>query len=269
MRGTSLRLLALLCAFSLGACGGEAPRERRTPETFRSSFNFQHDTFAFANETVFTYDIPASKPAPKSPAAEADTDYTLHCFVMARSARQFFQHARFDAAQGRLSDAEYAELVRRVVATDPREEDPKDLPITIPGYPDLHAFSAAHEKVVKDELGGAWQSFLQRGNWRIMLPFRSDEQQSTAEELIESLERNRPPVVHVVTHSLTINHAVLLFAAVLHRKTISFSMYDPNDPRAPLELTFDRRTATFRFPTTAYFEGGPVKVYEVYHSWAF
>ena len=32
---------------------------------------------------------------------------------------------------------------------------------------------------------------------------------------------------------------------------------------------FDRRTATFRFPTTAYFEGGPVDVYEVYHGWAF
>jgi hypothetical protein len=269
MRGSSLRLLALLCAFSLGACLGDASRARRTPETLESTFDFQHDTFAFANETVFTYNIPSAKAAPKPSAGEADPDYTLHCFVLARSARQFFQHARFDPAKGRLSDAEYAELVRRVVATDPREEDSKDPPITIPGYPNLRAFSAAREKVVKDELGGAWQSFLQRGNWRIMLPFRSDEQQSTAEELIESLERNRPPVVHVVTHSLTMNHAVLLFAAVLHRKTISFSMYDPNDPRAPLELTFDRRTATFRFPTTAYFDGGPVKVYEVYHGWAF
>jgi hypothetical protein len=261
--------LALVGALVLGACHGETPRDPRTPETLRSGFSFQHDTFAFANETVFEYQIPSSKPAPKRSASEANAEYTLRCFVMARSARQFFQHARFDPTQRTLSDAEYAELVRRVVATDPREDHSKGPPITIPGYPNLRAFSAAREKVVKEELGGAWQSFLQRGNWRIMLPFRADEQQSTAEELVESLEQNRPPVVHVVTHTLTINHAVLLFAAAVHPETIAFSMYDPNDPRTPLALTFDRRTATFQFPTTAYFPGGPVKVYEVYHGWAF
>jgi len=67
-----------------------------------------------------------------------------------------------------------------------------------------------------------------------MFPFPAQQQQTTAAELVESLQQNRPPVVHAVTHSLSINHAVLLFGAVLHRDTISFAMYDPNDPRAPL-----------------------------------
>ena len=262
-------LLALLGALGLGACQGETPRDWKTPETLQSSFVFQRDTFAFANETVFEYNIPSSKGGPRRRAHEANSDYTLHCFVMARSARQFFRHARFDPTQHRVSDAEYAELVRRVVATDPREEGATEPSITIPGYPNLRAFSTAHEHLVKELLGGAWQSFLQRGNWRMLLPFPSKQQQATAQELIESLQQNRPPVVHVVTHTLTINHAVLLFGAVLRRDTISFAMYDPNDPRAPLQLAFDRRTATFRFPTTAYFEGGPVDVYEVYHGWVF
>jgi hypothetical protein len=262
-------LLALVGALGLGACHGEALRDWKTPETLQSSFSFPRDTFTFANETVFEYNIPNSKGGPRRSAHEANSDYTLHCFVMARSARQFFQHARFDPARHKVSDAEYAELVRRVVATDPREEHPDEPPITIPGYPNLRAFSAAQERLVKEELGGAWQSFLQRGNWRILLPFPAQQQQATAEELIESLQQNRPPVVHVVTRALTINHAVLLFGAVLRRDTISFAMYDPNDPRAPLQLAFDRRTATFHFPTTAYFQGGPVDVYEVYHGWAF
>jgi len=74
---------------------------------------------------------------------------------MTRSARQFFQHARFDPTQHMVSDAAYAELVRRVVATDPREDRPNDPAIVIPGYPNLRAFSAAREQVVKEQLGGA------------------------------------------------------------------------------------------------------------------
>jgi len=263
-----LRLLGLLGPLGLGACQGEALREVQAPETIRSTFDFSRDTFAFANETVFEYNIASPKGAPRR-RHEANSDYTLHCFVMARSARQFFQHARFDPTRQTVDDATYAELVRRIVATDPREERPNEPAIVIPGYPNLRVFSTARGRVVKEQLGGAWQSFLQRGNWRILLPFPAEQQQATAAELVESLQQNRPPVVHVVTHSLTINHAVLLFGAVRHRETISFAVYDPNDPRAPLRLEFNRRTGTFYFPTTAYFQGGPVDVYEVYKGWAF
>lgn len=143
-------LLALLGVLSLGACHGETLQDWKTPETIHSAFDFKRDTFAFANETVFEYKIPPSKSPPRR-RHEANSDYTLRCFVMTRSARQFFQHARFDPTQHMVSDAAYAELVRRVVATDPRE----DRPNVIPGYPNLRAFSAAREQVVKEQLGGA------------------------------------------------------------------------------------------------------------------
>jgi hypothetical protein len=261
------RLLGLLGALALGACQGKALQTWKTPGHIHSAFDFRSDTFAFPNETVFEYNIPSK--SPPRPRIQANPDYTLRCFVMTRSARQFFQDARFDPTQHVASDATYAELVRRVVAMDPRDDRANKSPIVIPGYPNLRAFSAARERLVKEQLGGAWQSFLQRGNWRILLPFFDEQQQATATGLVEALRQNRLPVVHVVTHSLSINHAVLLFGAALQRDRISFSMYDPNDPRSPLQLEFDRETSTFRFPTTAYFGGGPVKVYEVYTGWAF
>jgi hypothetical protein len=267
-RSSLLGLLSAFGALFLGACYGKTLREWKAPEIIHADFKFRRDTFAFANETVFEYDIPSSRSAPRR-RHEANSDYTLHCFVMARSVRQFFQHARFDPTQPVASNETYAELIRRVVATDPRDDRPKEPRIVIPGYPNLRAFSAVREQLVKAELGGAWQSFLQRGNWRMLLPFPAEQQQATAAELLESLQQDRPPVVHVVTHSLSINHAVLLFGAVIHRDTISFAMYDPNEPRTPLELEFDRESASFRFPTTAYFQGGAVDVYEVYRSWAF
>ena len=171
---SSLRFLGLLGVLGFGACHGEALRELQAPESIRSTFDFPRDTFAFANETVFEYNIPSSKGAPRR-RHEVTSDYTLHCFVMARSARQFFQHARFDPTQRMVDDATYAELVRRIVATDPREERPNEPTIVIPGYPNLRVFSAARGPVVKEQLGGAWQSFLQRGNWRIMLPFPTEQ----------------------------------------------------------------------------------------------
>jgi len=260
------RLLGLLSALALGACQGKTLQTWKAPEHVHSGFDFRSDTFAFPNETVFEYNIPKGPPRPKR---EASSDYTLRRFVMTRSARQFFQDARFDPTQPVASDATYAGLVRRIVATDPREDRSNQSPIVIPGYPNLRVFSTAREPLIKQQLGGAWQSFLQRGNWRILLPFSDEQQQATATELVESLRQNRPPVVHVVTHSLSINHAVLLFGAAVQRNRISFAMYDPNDPRVPLQLEFDRESSTFRFPTTAHFVGGLVKVYEVYNGWAF
>jgi hypothetical protein len=64
---------------------------------------------------------------------------------------------------------------------------------TIPRFP---AFRAAREQLVKEQLGGAWQSFLQRGNWRMLFPFPAQQQQqTTAAELVESPQQNRPSVV--------------------------------------------------------------------------
>ncbi|PYI79727.1 MAG: hypothetical protein DME26_22915 [Verrucomicrobia bacterium] len=139
--------------------------------------------------------------------------------------------------------------------------------MVIPGFTDLNAFSLAQEQLLKDECGGAWQSYFQRGNWRMIVPFSRTHQARMAEQLVNSLKRNRPSVVHLARFpSLSINHAVVLFAATETGCEIHFAIYDPNDPEKPATLTYDRTARTFYFPANFYFAGGRVDVYEIYHA---
>jgi hypothetical protein len=57
---------------------------------------------------------------------------------------------------------------------------------------------------------------------------------------------------------------VLVFHAEPTPSEIRFHAYDPNDVERPVVLVFDRASASFRFPGTAYFAGGPVNVYEIF-----
>ena len=75
-------------------------------------FNFQQDTFAYANELVFNY---------KDGVHTADTDsqqhehsYTRRCFIMAAGVVQFWKHARFEPQAPPVSDVELARRVRDV-----------------------------------------------------------------------------------------------------------------------------------------------------------
>jgi hypothetical protein len=91
-----------------------------------------------------------------------------------------------------------------------------------------------------------------------------------AAECVADLKENRPPLVHVVRFpQLTINHAVLLYAAKETDKEILFTTYDPNKPEHPAMLTFDRATRTFSFPFNDYWPGGRLDVYEIYRSWKY
>ncbi len=91
-----------------------------------------------------------------------------------------------------------------------------------------------------------------------------------AAQFLADLKDNRPPVVHVVRFpQLTINHAVVLFAATETTNEIRFATYDPNNPAHPAVLTYDRASRTFNFPANDYFPGGRVDVYEVYRDWRY
>ena len=262
--GIALRVLSFLLLVGL-FCGCAGRRE------FVGSrgFDFQHDTFAFANDLVWEYHFD-DKGKWVHQRREPEPDYTHHCFVVARSARQFFQHARFDAGQPVADDATYKALIRTVVSIDPGRVLPDDRKIVIPGYADLRSFSLAKEPLLKSECGGAWQSYFQRGHWRMVFPFSRANQLATAERLLSDLRRNEPPVVHVVRFpQLTINHAVLLFDARETEKEIRFATYDPNKPDSPKTLVFDRETRTFNFAGNDYWPGGRVDVYEIYRNWRF
>jgi len=229
-------------------------------------FTFGRDTFAFANELVWEYGWDSQgrwRGQPRSPKPE----YSHHCFVVVRAAKQFFWHAEFHPAARPTDDLTYRRLVREVLSSDPRKPRPPKDRIQIPGYRDLHAFSAEHGRLLKTESGGAWLSYFQRGHWRMIFPFSRRSQERTAQQLIEAVDQNRPAVAHVHCFpNLRINHAVLIFAAREDPVEVVFQVYDPNTPEQPCELSFDRSTRTFNYPTTAYFPGGKVTVYEVYRN---
>jgi hypothetical protein len=59
-----------------------------------SEFHFDHDTFAFANQTVFEYHEGHAS-LRRGSAVKKDA-YNRHCFVLCRTAMQFKKFARFD-----------------------------------------------------------------------------------------------------------------------------------------------------------------------------
>lgn len=233
----------------------------------RRSFDFQRDTFAYANDLVWEYHHD-ERGKWVSHARQPKPDYTHHCFVVARSARQFFEHARFDPSQPVADAATYRRLIRQVLSVSAERELPAAQKIVIPGYADLHGFSQGQESLLKAECGGAWQSYCQRGHWRIILPFSRHQQEKMARQLLAAINENRPPVVHLVRFpQLTINHAVVFFAVTETARELTFTAYDPNNPTKPALITYDRASRTFQFPANDYFPGGRVDVYEVYRGW--
>lgn len=246
----------------LGLCGCASD-----PFVGTHPFNFQTDTFAYPNDLVWEYHFDANGKWVHN-RREPRPDYTHRCFVVARSARQFFENARFDTNQPAATEATYRHLIRHVVSIDPTHPLPDAKKIVIPGYPNLREFSAAQEKLLKAECGGAWQSYIQRGHWRMIFFFSRASQERTVKRLLADLKDDRPPVVHLTTFpSLSINHAILLFGAKETENEILFSVYDPNKPDGPKVLNFDRATRTFTFAANDYWPGGKVNIYEVYRSW--
>ena len=252
----SIAVLSLLCGCASG---------RQFVGT--RSFNFETDTFAFPNELDWVYHYDANGKWVHE-RREPKPEYQRHCFVLARSARQFFQSARFDPDLPEASDATYRRLIRQVVSTNPRHALTESEKIIIPGYRNLRAFSEAKANLLKDECGGTWESYIQRGHWRMVFPFSRASQKRTAERLLADLQQDRPPVIHLVRFpKLSINHAMLVFGAKQEDQEITFLVYDPNHPERPGTLNYERADKTFLLPANNYFPGGRVDVYEVYRSW--
>ena len=257
----------ILLLLGLLASGCASPRN--SPPVAGRPFNFPGDTFAFANQLVWEYHYDENGKW-VSHSRDPKPEYSHHCFVVARSVKQFFEHARFDPAQPAASGETYRRLIHRVISVSASRALPDSDKIVIPGYADLRSFSEAHADLLKSECGGAWHSYFQHGHWRMIMPFTRHQQEKMVHQLLEDLAVNRAPIVHLVRFPrLTINHAVILFSAKESPEAVVFSVYDPNNPAAPTTLTFDRATRTFQFPANDYFPGGRVDVYEVYKNWLY
>ena len=231
----------------------------------QTAFEFHKDTFAFANELVWEYREDPATGQYRHQRRIPKPEYTHHCFVVARAAKQFFHHAQFEPDLPKTSRGAYEAAIRQILSRNPREISAPEERVLIPGYDHLHEFSKEWAAAIKDEAGTPLNSYVQRGHWRMIFPFSRRHQNHTASKLQERVEANHVPVVHLVTFpQLSINHAVVIFDSVELPNGIKFIVYDPNNPHQPTELLFEKKSRRFVFPRNNYFPGGAVNVYEVY-----
>jgi len=234
------------------------------------TFRFERDTFAFANELVWVYRFDPTTGKAVSCRRDPPPTYSLHCFVLARAARQFFYHARFEPAAAPLDDAASRQLVRRVMARNPRRRCAPDQQIVFPGYDSLRAFSQAREPVLKGACGGAWQSYFLRSHWRMILPVFRWQEAWVAPRLAQATREGRVPIVHLVRFpQLTINHGIVLYDVAETGAGFTFTAYDPNSPDHPSALRYEAASRTFLFAANAYWPGGRVDVFQIFHNWLY
>ncbi|MHB8520953.1 MAG: hypothetical protein ACYDH9_09350 [Limisphaerales bacterium] len=231
-------------------------------------FEFDRDTFAFANELVWEYHF---DPATRKAAfirREPKPNYTHHCFVLARAARQFLYHARFDPDGPVVDDGTYRRLVREIISRNPRTPCDCRREIVVPGYESLRLFSQDRERLLKSECGGAWRSYTLRSHWRMVFPISRCHQARTADRLAAAIRRDDSPIIHLVRFPrLSINHGMVLFGVTGTAEGLRFDAYDPNDPEQPTRLSFNASLRTFSLPANPYWAGGRVNIIEIYRSW--
>jgi hypothetical protein len=215
------------------------------------------DTFAFANES-------------RSNNPGKPDLYANYCFVMARGVTQFQRFARFDPAAPRLSPDAYAARVKQVVGRPPWDEPlPADDRIVIPGYAALYEFSRDQEAAVKAGLVGRFWTLVHWTNWRVAFPFPRWQQERVAREALVELGQGRS-VQLLVTNFPTweLNHTVVAYAYALDPAgNVRFTVYDPNDPREPGRVTFDRAERRFEASRLHDTNPGPIRAFRMYY-WA-
>ncbi len=261
-KNPGIGILLLACTLLLlgtpGCC--HCPEAQPAPRPF----HFGADTLSFANELRWEYGYNENgdwEGSPRKPPPE----YSNHCFAVARAAKQFFWNASFKPELPKTNAPAYTRLIQQVMRSNPRKPARTTHRIAIPGYANLHDFSRDHEDSIKKATGGAWHSYVQRGNWRMIFPFSSKHQASTAKDLAYACQSGSPIVIHVVDFpSLKLNHAIVVYALNQSHDRWHFEVYDPNEPDHPRTLDYCPSTREFVFPPTNYFPGGPVHVYQVY-----
>ena len=141
--------------------------------------------------------------------------------------------------------------------------------IVCPGYTNLRAMSRRRSRVLQDNIGIGWPTYLRFGNIRIFYEHNRKHQERTHANLDAILARGELFVAYLTTFpNLSINHAILVYAwASPSAKTAAierYVVYDPNHPEAPRELTWSPTDRAFAFQKDWDFVGGFVRVYQVY-----
>ena len=233
-------------------------------------FQFERDTFAFANELIWQYRFDPVTGAMTTFRTQPPPAYAHRCFVMVRTARQFLYHAQFEPGRPTAEAETCRRLVREVVSRSARSPSPETEKVVIPGCDGLRSLSQAHEGLLKTECGGAWQSYALRSHWRMVFPISRRHQQRMARHLVQAFREKPAPIVHLFRFpQLTINHGLVLFGFKESATGIRFQAYDPNIPAHPVELLYQGADRTSYFPRTHYWPGGKLNVIEVYRGWIY
>ena len=196
--------------------------------------------------------------------------YYHRCFVMVRSTRQFFYHARFEPNRP-IAEAEiYRRLIREVVARSPRRACAESERVIIPGFDGLRSFSRAHEPLLKSELGGPWQSYFLRSHWRMIFPVMPWHRERIAKKLKRSLAKRSLTLVHLFRFPrITINHGIVLYGLSETEQATEFDAYDPNIPEHSVKLVYEKQRRVFTFAPSRYWGGGPLSVVEIFCDWPY
>jgi len=231
------------------------------------SFLFERDTFAFAHELVWQYRFDAATGEMTTARADPPPTYYHRCFVMVRSARQFFYHARFEPSLPALEAESCRRLIRSIVSRNPRRASAEPDRVAVPGYEGLRSFSEAWEPLLKAECGAAWESYFLRSHWRMVFPVWRGHQEQTARRLERSIQEDGTAVVHLFRFPhVTINHGIMLFTVNETDGEIRFQAYDPNIPAHHVELIYRQAERTFHFPPNHYWAGSKLEVVQIYRN---
>jgi hypothetical protein len=259
--GSRLAAVLGLAALLFGsACASVEPT--RAGEGAPSRFEPHRDTFAFPNL------VRAERPG-------WNHGFANYCIVMSRAAGQFFRFARFDPASAPVTAEDYTRLTRAILDR-PLWGSPVAAAerVVVPGYRDLHAFSAAQEAAIKAAFGWHVWSMAHWRTWRVALALSGGHQAGVARELVAEVDAGRPAPIMITNfpHEDLLNHAVLVYDYRRPRNadgrvtTIEFLAYDPNDPGSPLAIRFDAAARQFLVAPLPYAPAGPVRAFRLYTS---
>jgi len=186
------------------------------PSTTTTAFRFDRDTFAFANQTVFEY---REGHAYARKSKQQGDVYNRRCFVLCRTATQFYKFARFDPGSAPLDDKALAARIRSVTKQQAWAAPlPENERVVFPGYANLREMSKARGKVLRANIGLGWTVYLRPSNGRIVYQHDPLYQEEMHAKLNESLARGQLFVAYLSTFPrITVNHAILVYK----RKSLS------------------------------------------------
>ena len=248
------RIFLFICAIGVSS-----------PTAWPKAFNFQTDTFAFANQTYFDYKPASDREVKISRRKGSVPDYSRHCYQLCRAVLQFYRFAEFRPDLPKVSESDYTRIVRRLSKIAAWSSGP-EAKVIVPGYEDLHSFSLGQTLTLQKNMGLWWPAFWRPGNWRIVFPVPRSGQERLANWLRGETDAGRIRAVHI-TRLKPINHCLVVYHCTPEENgNLVFDVYDANQPMKLVHLTYRASDRSFYLDKTWYYNRRLVTVLRLYVS---